>query len=144
MSEDKEFPFAIPEGALPPCEIFIDREGEWFHRGSRMQRRDIVGLLCQNIRKDQSSGLYIVQLGKQRCYLEVEDTPLVISQVMKQETGEKAEGEQLLLWLKHLESSEPLDPTSLWVGKENVLYCCTIKVYSHCTYQCSRRRGCHH
>jgi hypothetical protein len=31
--------------------------------------------------------------------------------------------EQLLLAIKHLETREPLDPESLWIGKQNVLYC---------------------
>jgi hypothetical protein len=73
--------------------------------------------------RDEASGLYIVQLGKQRCYLEVEDTPLVITGVLHVEKKEKEGQEQLLLALKYIDTSQPLDPATLWVGSENVLYC---------------------
>jgi hypothetical protein len=33
------------------------------------------------------------------------------------------EQDQLLLSIKHFENTEALDPASLWVGEENVLYC---------------------
>jgi hypothetical protein len=47
----------------------------------------------------------------------------VISQVIQHPKGDDIGGHQLLLSVKHLELSEPLDPTSLWVGEENVIYC---------------------
>jgi hypothetical protein len=75
------------------------------------------------MRRDEASGLYIVQLGKQRCYLEVEDTPLAITGVLHAEGKKKQGQEQLLLSIKYMDASEPLDPTTLWVGSENVLYC---------------------
>lgn len=108
---------------LLPCGIVIDREGEWHYSGSPMERSDIVSHLCQHMRRDEASGLYIVQLGKQRCYLEVEDAPLAITGVLPAEKKEKEEQEQLLLSIKYRDESEPLDPTTLWVGGENVLYC---------------------
>ncbi len=125
MSDENQLPFSLSEKDLLPCGILIDREGDWYHRGSRMHRTDIVAHLCQHICRDESSGLYIIQMDKQRCYLEVEDTPLVITGVLHQE-GEDGQ-EQLLLSIKHLEVTEPLDPTSLWVGRENVLYCTVME-----------------
>jgi hypothetical protein len=112
---------------LLPCGIVIDREGDWHYRGSRMERSDIVSHLCQHMRRDEASGLYIVQLGKQRCYLEVEDTPLAITGVLQVEKKEKEGQEQLLLSLKYIDTSQPLDPATLWVGSENVLYCRVMK-----------------
>lgn len=108
---------------LLPCAIFIDREGDWYYQGSRMHRADIVSHLCQHLRRDESSGLYIIQMGKQRCYLEVEDTPLVVTGVSPTEQGEDGTVKELLLAIKYLEPPETLDPQSLWVGEENVLYC---------------------
>ena len=108
---------------LLPCGIVIDREGDWHYSGSRMERSDIVSHLCQHLRRDEASGLYIVQLGKQRCYLEVEDTPLAITGVLHTVEREEDKPEQLLLAIKHLETHEPLDPESLWIGEQNVLYC---------------------
>jgi len=111
------------EGELLPCAIFIDREGDWYYQGSRMHRADMVSHLCQHMRRDETSGLYIIQMGKQRCYLEVEDTPLVITGVSHTGQGERSSDEQMLLAIKYLEKGESLDPETLWVGKENVLYC---------------------
>ena len=113
----------LSEGELLPCGIVIDREGDWHYRGSRMQRSDIVSHLCQHMRRDEASGLYIVQLGTQRCFLEVEDTPLAITGVLHAEEREGDKPVQLLLAIKHLETHEPLDPDSLWIGEQNVLYC---------------------
>jgi uncharacterized protein len=123
VTEEQQWPFPPSEGELLPCGIVIDREGEWHYRGSRMERSDIVSHLCQHMRRDEASGLYIVQLGKQRCYLEVEDTPLAITGVLHAKGKEKEGQEQLLLSIKYLDASEPLNPTTLWVGGENVLYC---------------------
>ena len=123
MTEEQQWPFPPSEGELLPCGIVIDREGEWHYRGSRMERSDIVSHLCQHMRRDEASGLYIVQLGKQRCYLEVEDTPLVITSILHTEEREGDSPEQLLLAIKHLETPKLLIPESLWIGEQNVLYC---------------------
>ena len=123
MTEEQQWPFPPSEGELLPCGIVIDREGDWYYQGSRMHRADIVSHLCQHLGRDESSGLYIIQMEKQRCYLEVEDTPLVITGVLHTAEREGDKPEQLLLAIKHLETHESLDPESLWIGEQNVLYC---------------------
>ncbi|MEE9122182.1 MAG: hypothetical protein V3U56_13000 [Syntrophobacteria bacterium] len=123
MVDEMEPQLPLSEGELLPCGIVIDREGDWHYRGSRMERSDIVSHLCQHMRRDEASGLYIIQMGKQRCYLEVEDTPLAITSVLHAEEKEKKGLEQVLLSLKYIDTNQPLDPTTLWVGGENVLYC---------------------
>ena len=123
MPDEMEPQLPLSEDELLPCAIFIDREGDWFYRGSRMERSDIVSHLCQYLRRDEASGLYIIQMGKQRCYLEVEDTPLTITGVLHAEGEERKGQEQFLLSIKYMDASQPLDPTTLWVGDENVLYC---------------------
>lgn len=120
MTKQKES--FLGEGGPPPCEIWIDREGDWYHRGAPMERADIVTHLCQHLGKDQSSGRYVIRMAKQVCYLEVEDTALVITRVLRQ-GGEGGDVERFLLVIKHLDDAEPLDPASLWVGRDNVLYC---------------------
>ena len=121
MTDEQEPQLSLSENELPPCGIVIDREGDWCYRGSPMQRADIVSHLCQHVRRDESSGRYIIQMGQQRCYLEVEDTPLVVASVLHDRSEEGQE--ELLLSIKHFEQTEPLDPASLWIGAENVLYC---------------------
>jgi hypothetical protein len=124
MAGDNDVYSQLAEGELPPCLITIDREGDWYHRGSLMHREDIVSHLCRHLCRDEASGLYIIKLEKERCYLEVEDTPLVITRVAHRGGEAGAAGpEQLLLSIKHLEGIEPLDPGTLRVGPENVLYC---------------------
>jgi hypothetical protein len=123
MNSEKEPELALSENELLPCGIFIDREGDWHYGESPMQRADIVSHLCQHLRREESSGLYIIQLGKQRCYLEVEDTPLVVTSVLSQEQREEADQEEFFLSIKHLSTKQPLKPKTLWVGRDNVLYC---------------------
>ena len=123
MNKENEAELRLSENELPPCGIFIDREGDWYYRESPMERADIVSHLCQHLRREESSGLYIIQLGTQRCYLEVEDTPLVVTSVLYQEERKEKEQEELFLSIKHLRTQQPLNPQTLWVGKDNVLYC---------------------
>ena len=123
MSKEKEPELRLRENELLPCGIFIDKEGEWYYRGSPMQRADIVSHLCQHLGREEASGLYIIKMGKQRCYLEVEDTPLVVTSVLPQKEKGKEDQGELFLSIKHLRTNQPLDPKTLWVGRENVLYC---------------------
>jgi len=123
MVDDIEPQLPTSEDELLPCAIFIDREGDWYYQGGRMHRADMVSHLCKHMRRDETSGLYIIQMEKQRCYLDVEDTPLVITGVSYTGQGERSSDEQMLLAIKYLEKGESLDPETLWVGKENVLYC---------------------
>jgi hypothetical protein len=88
-----------------------------------MERADIVSHLCQHLRREESGGQYIIQMGTQRCYLEVEDTPLVVTGVFHQDKREEQEQEQLYLSIKHLTTHQTLNPKSLRVGRDNVLYC---------------------
>jgi hypothetical protein len=123
MVDEMKPQLPLSEDALLPCGIMIDREGDWHYRGSRMERSDIVSHLCQYMRREEASGLYIIQMGTQRCYLELEDAPLAITSVLHAQGKGKTGPEQLLLSIKYMDESEPLDPTTLWVGGENVLYC---------------------
>jgi hypothetical protein len=123
MNRENKPEIRLSENELPPCGIVIDREGDWYYRGSPMQRADIVSHLCQHLRKEESRGLYIIQLGKQRCYLEVEDTPLVVTSVFYQEAKAEEDKAELFLSIKHLKTNQPLNPKTLWVGRDNVLYC---------------------
>jgi hypothetical protein len=119
MDKESEPELRLSENELLPCGIFIDKEGDWYYRGSPMQRADIVSHLCQHLRREESRGLYIIQMG----YLEVEDTPLVVTSVLHQQEKEKEHQGELFLSIKHLQTNQPLDPKTLWVGRENVLYC---------------------
>jgi len=104
---------------LPPCMIFVAKEGQWFHEGAEISHRPIFLWLIQNLEKDET-GRYLVHLNNQKCVLEVEDTPLVILGVERTESGPE-EKEKILLTLND-ERQEVLDPQTLWLSRENVLY----------------------
>ncbi len=110
----------MPREEVDP--IFIDKEGRWFYRGLEMFRRDIVLLLYRHLHRD-AQGRYLIRLGGEEHYLEVEDTPFVVSRIDLQTPREG--GASFHLWLND-DSREPLDLDTLFVGKANVLYC-TVK-----------------
>lgn len=106
------------EQPIPPCEIRIDKEGVWYYRGAEMFRKDIVNLFYQNLRRDHD-GRYLLELENDRCYLDVEDTPFVVRGVDRIEEGRK---EAIHLDLID-DTTEPLEPSTLRIGPDNVLYC---------------------
>ena len=104
---------------LPPCMIWVSQEGKWYHEGAEIIHRPIFLWLIQNMEKDEQ-GHYMVHLNNQKCLLEVEDTPLVIQRV-DLVPGERTGEERMILTLND-EQQETLDPESLWLNRENVLY----------------------
>lgn len=105
---------------LPPCMIFVGKDGKWYHEGAEISHRPIFLWLIQNLEKDEH-GQFLVHLNNQKCVLEVEDTPLVVQRVDWSVADPAGEG-TLTLTLND-ERQETLDPESLWLSRENVLYC---------------------
>jgi len=106
-----------------PFSIKIDKDGIWYYNGAEMFRKDIVNLFYEGLRRDES-GQYRIELGNDWCFIEVEDVPFIVRAVDKSDLqGEGIEAIQIFL---NDGNSEKLDPSSLHVGKDNVLYC-TVK-----------------
>jgi uncharacterized protein len=105
--------------ALPPCMIFVSKEGQWYHEGAEIIHRPIFLWLIQSLDKTED-GLFIVNLNNQRCFLEVEDTPLVVQRVERFQE-DPAGSEQIRLYLND-DSVDILNPETLWGSPENVLY----------------------
>jgi hypothetical protein len=103
---------------IPPCFIFVDKEGKWFHKGAEMVRREIIRFFCDRLELDHS-GRYVIRLDEESCYIEVEDTPFVVQAVHFEEIG----GRETLRISLNDDTREALRPESLYVGVENVLYC---------------------
>ncbi len=101
-------------------DIRIDNEGIWYYRGAEMFRKDIVNLLYNHLKKDDH-GRYLVELNNDRCYLDVEDTPYVIKAVYRSFIQEK--GEDAVHLLMPDDTLEKLDPDTLSVNDNNILYC---------------------
>jgi uncharacterized protein len=95
-------------------EIFLDKDGRWFHCGEEITHERTIELFSRSVFKDPAGG-YRLQVGKEWARIKVEDTPYIVRSVEFQER-------QILLGLND-RSSEPLAPDTLRVGEENVLYC---------------------
>jgi uncharacterized protein len=105
---------------LPPCLIFIDKEGHWYHEGVEMIRRDFIRLFYENMEMDPL-GRYVINWGGTRCYVEVEDTAFVVRNMAYQDATGVIEA-RVILFLSD-DSEEDLAPETLYVGKDNILYC---------------------
>jgi uncharacterized protein len=109
--------------SIPPCMIFVSKEGKWFHEGAEIIHRPIFLWMIQSLEKTED-GLFIVHLNNQKCFLEVEDTPLVVQGVDLIQEG--LEEQAYIRITLNDESREILDPGTLSINKESVLYC-TVK-----------------
>jgi len=99
---------------LPPCQIHIDKEGRWFHRGAEIINKGIVQFFYANMEME-ASGRCVIAWNGERCYVEVEDAPFV---VRRAEEG----GEGIRIHLSD-GTVEILSPEALTIGKDHVLYC---------------------
>jgi len=98
---------------IPPCNIMIDKEGKWYYKGAPMIRKDICLFFYEHLVRD-SKGRYLLHIGDEKCYLEVEDTPFVVIRVDV--------GVDFTILLND-RTQEVLRLGTLWIGKDNVLYC---------------------
>ncbi len=105
---------------LPPCLIFIDKEGRWFHKGTEMIHREFIRLFYEHMKLDPQ-GRYVIDWQGQRCWVDVEDTAFVVRRVTFKH-GTQAQNAQYLLHLCD-DTIEPLAPDTLFVVQDNVLYC---------------------
>jgi len=103
--------------ALP---IRVDKEGLWHYEGALMFRKDILEVFFQNLRRDEK-GRYLVEYNGDRCLIEVEDTPVVVEAAVKHPGDDHTE-EFIEIFLSDF-TSEILDPSTLRMSAENVLYC---------------------
>jgi uncharacterized protein len=101
-------------------ELSVDVEGNWFHRGSRITRPEILEALCASVDLARD-GRFVLAGEKGRYVIDVADTVFVVASVdfLRSQTGE----ERIQLRLKHVPGPEVLDPATLEVGRDNVLYC---------------------
>ena len=101
-------------------EIKIDKDGIWYYNGAHMFRKEILNVFFQNLRIDEC-GKYLIELGTERCYLDVEDTAFVVVAVYK--TKLTSNGMEQIDILLNDDSCEKLEMNSIYTGRDNVLYC---------------------
>ncbi|MBN2538452.1 MAG: DUF1285 domain-containing protein [Deltaproteobacteria bacterium] len=109
-----------PENEIPSLPIRIDKEGVWYYKGARMFRKDILKLFFESLKKDEL-GRYLIEFEGDKCLIEVEDTPFVVKTVSKH--GRKDRRTEFIEILLSDFNLEKLDPSTLHVGMDNVLYC---------------------
>jgi uncharacterized protein len=101
--------------AVESGKISFRRDGNWYTDEERIDNPRIALLFSRSIRRNPD-GSYLLQVGDERASITVEDTPYVVKAV----EGDATHGFVLVL---NDEEREALDPASLEVGPDNVLYC---------------------
>ena len=100
--------------------ISIDKEGNWFYQGQQIVNRQVYLLFSQNLERD-ASGRYVLRIGDETCPIAVEDTPFVITDICLVSQEEPAKN-SFNIRLND-ETEEVLNLDTLYVEKDNVLYC---------------------
>ena len=94
--------------------ISFRRDGNWYSDDERIDNPRIAMLFSRSIRQDADGGWYL-QVAEERAPITIEDTPYVVRTVEPEPRG--------LCVILNDGEREPLDPATLEVGAENVLYC---------------------
>jgi hypothetical protein len=99
----------------PTRKISFGKDGWWYANDERIQNRRINVLFSQHLHRTPE-GEYEIAIGWDRVNVVIDDAPFVVTQV----NGNPMQGFTLHL---NDESEERLDPTTLSIGADNVLYC---------------------
>ena len=110
----------MTERDIQPCLIYIDKEGTWFYKGSKMIRREFVRLFYDNMELD-SQGRYIINWQGGQCYVDVEDTAFIVRRA-ELVGPDQAGFFRYRLYLSD-DSREDLVPDTISVGYDNAFYC---------------------
>lgn len=100
--------------------IRIDKDGVWYYGEEEIFRKEIIFFFYANLKCDQT-GRYLIELNDERCYIDVEDAPFIVKSVNRKSL-ETDDREMIYLSLSD-GTVEQLEPHTLRIGKENVLYC---------------------
>jgi hypothetical protein len=101
--------------AISSGRIRFGKDGRWYSDDEPIPNRAICRLFSRTLTV-LPDGRARLELGEDRADVIVEDTPWVVTAV----EGDPARGFTVVL---NDETREALDPASLRVGQENVLYC---------------------
>ncbi len=98
----------------------FDKEGRWYHEGVEITHERTRKLFSRSLKKD-SRGRYLIAIGKEWSYVEVEDTPFLVKSLDYNPSAESTDAYfEILL---NDGSTEILDLNTLQVGEDNVPYC---------------------
>ncbi|HEY2524299.1 MAG TPA: DUF1285 domain-containing protein [Candidatus Binataceae bacterium] len=101
--------------AVESGKISFRRDGNWYSDEERIDNPRIALLFSRSIRRNPD-GTYYLQVAEERAPITVEDTPYVVRAI----EGDAPDGFTIVL---NDDERESLDPATLEVGGDNVLYC---------------------
>lgn len=101
--------------AIGGAELSFRKDGKWYADDEVIANRRIADLFSKHIYRDGKGG-WVIDIGIDRQPCKVEDTPLVVTSV----DGDPASGIKLSV---NDGCRDTLDPGTLRVGDDNVLYC---------------------
>ncbi len=108
--------------AVESGKISFRRDGRWYVDDELIDNPRIALLFSRSIRHTPDGG-YFLQIGDERASITVEDTPYVVKSIK----GDAPQGFSVLL---NDDTVKRLDPGSLAIGHDNVLYC-SVKQGQH-------------
>ena len=101
--------------AVESGRISFRRDGNWYSDEERIDNPRIALLFSRSIRQNPD-GSFFLQVAEERASITVEDTPYVVRAI----EGDAQTGFTVVL---NDDEREELDPATLEVGANNVLYC---------------------
>jgi len=101
--------------AIGSGKIRFGRDGRWYSDDEVIPNRAICRLFSQHLRV-LSDGRGRLEIGEDKADVTIEDTPWVVTAV----DGDPESGFAVVL---NDDTREPLDPATLVVGRDDVLYC---------------------
>ena len=101
--------------AIESGKISFHHDGNWYTDDERIDNPRIAQLFSRSL-KCNPNGSYYLQVAEERAPVTVEDTPYVVKSVYEDGSGG-------FIVVTNDDEQEPLDPTTLEVGRANVLYC---------------------
>jgi len=102
---------------VPP--LMLDREGRWYDQGVRVTSPRLAEVLLTHLSKDEE-GRYLVMVGREKRYVEVEDAPY---RALGIEVAGGAEGSERLFVRLNNGELEPFDPATFRIGGDGTPYC---------------------
>jgi hypothetical protein len=100
--------------AIESGKISFRRDGNWYTNDERIDNSRIALLFSRSIKR-HPDGSYYLQVAEERAPIAVEDTPYVVKAVYEDDGG--------FVIVTNDDEHEPLNPQTLEVGRDNVLYC---------------------
>ena len=98
---------------------FLDQEGQIWHEGTEITDPRFALTILRSLQKTDD-GKYLARCQGENCFIEVEDVPYVVQDVAFHKDGGKLRQVDLLFPGGYMEI---LDPSTLQVSANHVLYC---------------------